>query len=92
MKVTMPPASELRPLILRALDSLGGTAHRNALIRRTIELGAFTREQLAVPPPATNTGRFANHISCLISTSISGLKKRGEITNIGGGRWTRIDP
>ena len=54
------------------------------------KLGRFTREQLTVPPPPTNTGGFPNRIEYLVSHSLSALKKKGEITNVGGGEWVRV--
>ena len=87
---SMPTGSELQELILRALQSLGGSAHRTTIFRRVITLGAFTREQLAVAPPTTNQGRFNNHIECLTSTNLSALKKKGYIDNVGGGDWVLL--
>jgi hypothetical protein len=57
-----------------------------------LALGAFTRAQLAVPPPATNTGGFPNRIEYLVSHALSALKKKGEIDNVGGGEWVRLGP
>ena len=90
MTPSTPRGPELQRLIIRALRSLGGRAHRTMIFQRVTELGAFTREQLAVPPPATNRGRFKNHIECLTSTNLSALKKKGIVDNVGGGYWALL--
>ena len=88
----MPTGPEIQRLVLRALHALGGRAHRQTITRKAIELGGFTREQLAVPPPPKNTGRFGNKIKFMVSIALSTLKKKGLITNVGDGDWILVEP
>lgn len=87
----MPTGPEIQRLVTRALHALGGRAHRQTIMLKVIELGAFTREQLTVPPPPKNTGRFDSKIKFMVSFSLSKLKEQGLITNVGGGDWILLD-
>jgi hypothetical protein len=63
----MPTGPEIQRLMMRAL---GGRAYRQTIIRKVLEQGAFTRAQLAVPPPPRNTGRFDNKIKFMVSIAL----------------------
>lgn len=90
MPTHIPGGKEMQDLVLRALDELGGRAHRNAITDRVLKLGQFTRAQLAVPPPASNQGNFSNRITYQVSNALKLLKKQGKIDNIGNGKWIRL--
>lgn len=86
----MPDGPAIQELVLEAVDQLGGRAHRRAITRRVLEIGNFSPEQLAVPPPSTNTGGFPNRIEYLVSHSLSALKKKGRLDNVERGEWQRM--
>jgi hypothetical protein len=52
MELDMPQARSLTPLIVAALERLGGEAEREAIIETAIEIGPFTEAQRSEPSHA----------------------------------------
>ena len=88
MEVDLPQARALAPLIVRALEHLGGEVERKEIIETAIRLGRFSAAQRAVPSRATRAN--ANHPSELhhrLSWAMSHARSAGEIENVRPRVW-----
>lgn len=81
--VDLPHARALTPLIVRALEHLGGLAERKEIIETAIALGPFSEAQRAEPSRATRAN--ASHPSELhhrLSWAMSHARIAGEIESV----------
>ena len=88
MEVDLPQARALTPLIVRALEHLGGQAERKDIIETAIKLGPFSDAQRAEPSHATRAN--ANHASELhhrLSWAMSHARIAGEIESVRPRVW-----
>jgi hypothetical protein len=88
----LPPARSLTPLIVAALERLGGQAERAEIIDTAIRLGAFTEAQRAEPSHATLAN--ANHASELhhrLSWAMSHARIAGEIESVHPRVWRLVN-
>jgi hypothetical protein len=74
--------------IVRSLESLGGEAYRDDIIARALELGGFTREQLAVPPPPSKVGIYPTYVAYRLSWALTELRRDGVVDVVAPTRWT----
>jgi hypothetical protein len=89
--VDLPQARALTPLIVRALEQLGGEADRRDIIETALRLGAFTDAQRAEPSHATRAN--ANHPSELhhrLSWAMSHARIAGEIESVRPRVWRLV--
>ena len=87
----LPQARTLTPLIVQALQSLGGQAERREIIETAIRLGSFTDAQRAEPSHATKAN--ANHPSELhhrLSWAMSHARIAGEIGSVRPRVWRLV--
>ena len=85
---SLPDAEWFAALSLRTIRALGGQiTDRRSYYRKAIELGEFTRDQLAVPPPPKNTANLNNKIEFELSFALSKLKQKGLLENPSRGVW-----
>jgi hypothetical protein len=92
MDVELPPARTLTPLIVQALERLGGQAERNEIIETAIRLGSFTDDQRAAPSRAPRAK--AHHRSELhhrLSWALSHARAAGEVEPVRPRIW-RLKP
>jgi len=91
VEASLPPARALTPLIVRALQQLGGEADRRDIIATAIDLGSFTAAQRAEPSRATRSN--ANHPSELhhrLSWAMSHARIAGEIESVRPRVWRLV--
>lgn len=74
-------------LTIRALEELGGEAHRHAIRDRAIERGRFTSEQLAVPAPPSKRGQYPNQVEYQLSWALSHLHAAGRVERARPSVW-----
>jgi hypothetical protein len=84
--VPLPARAVCRCLILEALTELGGRATRRDVTDRALQLGGFSDDQLAVPPPPSHP-QYANQIEYRLSWAMTDLKRIGEVVNPERGIW-----
>lgn len=84
--VPLPARAVCRRLILEALTELGGRATRRDVTDRALQLGGFSDDQLAVPPPPSHP-QYANQIEYRLSWAMTDLKRIGEVVNPERGIW-----
>jgi hypothetical protein len=93
MDVDMPQARSLTPLIVAALERLGGEAERRAIIDTAIEIGPFTDAQRAEPSHATATKtRHASELHHRLSWAMSHARIAGEIESVRPRVWRLVRP
>jgi hypothetical protein len=83
----LPDGATLERLMLDALKALGGRAQRQAIKRKALELGRFTRAQLAIPAPPSKRGQYPNRLSYLLDWALNALKRQQRVRRIGPGEW-----
>ena len=91
MDIEMPQARSLTPLIVAALERLGGEAERQAIIETAVEIGAFTEVQRAEPSHATATkARHASELHHRLSWAMSHARIAGEIERVRPRVWRLV--
>ncbi|MDQ3647202.1 MAG: winged helix-turn-helix domain-containing protein [Actinomycetota bacterium] len=85
---SLPSNDWFQELVLRAVRELGGRAHRQEIVQRARDLGHFTEDQLAAPPPPGNSGHFDDKIGFELSFALSHLKAAGQLANPERGYWS----
>lgn len=83
----LPTQHEMVPLVLAALDALGGEAHRRDIVDKALELGEFSDEQMAVAPPPSQVGRYETKIHYHLAWALHLAKREGRLAKLGGARW-----
>lgn len=84
----MPSSRSLVPVVERALQELGGRAHRTEIRDRAKQLGAFSPEQLAEPTRSLGKRRqYASEIDYRLSWALHHCHKDGTIEKLGRGYW-----
>lgn len=84
----MPQARDLADLIVRSLEMLGGKAHRHDVTRKAIEIGAFTRAQLAEPTHAIAKRRtYPTELHYRMSLAITHARNAGLIERVERNVW-----
>ena len=92
MEPELPQARSLVPLIVRALEQLGGQAPRGAIIDRALELGDFTPGQRAVPSRHTRAkAQQPSELHHRLGWAISHAKNAGAIESVRMGVWRRVE-
>jgi len=85
---SLPNTNAFEELALKTIRALGGEIlDRKMFYRKGIELGGFTKAQLAIPPPPGNRGSFSNKIEFSLSFALSHLKHAGRVDNPRRGVW-----
>jgi hypothetical protein len=91
MELDMPQARSLTPLIVAALERLGGEAEREAIIETAIEIGPFTEAQRSEPSHATATKtRHASELHHRLSWAMSHARIAGEIESVRPRVWRLV--
>jgi hypothetical protein len=84
----LPDTAAFEELAMKTVRSLGGEIQdRATYYRKGIELGGFTREQIAIPPPPGNQAGFNSKVEFALSFALSRLKKSGRLENPRRGVW-----
>jgi hypothetical protein len=88
----LPQARSLAPLVVRALERLGGEATRREIIDTALELGDFSPAQRAVPSRHVRAGtQQPSELHHRLGWAISHAKNAGEIESVRLGVWRRVD-
>jgi hypothetical protein len=88
----LPQARALAPLIVRALEHLGGQGTRHDPIETALTLGHFTPAQRAVPSRATRAkAKHPSELHHRLGWAISHAKNAGQIESVSLGIWRRVD-
>lgn len=91
MGVDMPQARSLTPLIVAALEHLGGEAEPKAIIETAIEIGPFTEAQRAEPSHATAAKtRHASELHHRLSWAMSHARIAGQIESVRPRVWRLV--
>lgn len=83
----VPTQKEMVPLIVEALEALGGEADRHDIVSKALELGAFSEEQMAVEPPPSQVGRYDTKVHYHLAWAMNLAKNEGLIERVEHGRW-----
>jgi hypothetical protein len=75
----IPDKETCHDAIIRSLESLGGEAYRDDVIARALELGSFTPEQMAVPPPPSKDGIYPTYVAYRLSWALTELRRDGVV-------------
>jgi hypothetical protein len=87
----LPQARSLAPLIVRALEELGGQAARGEIVESALRLGNFTAAQRAVPSRHTRANaQQPSELHHRLGWAISHAKNAGEIESVQLGVWRRV--
>ena len=84
----MPTQTVLKPLVLKALSSLGGKAHRQAFLAKAKALGGFTQAQLEKPTHSLGRRRqYRSELDYRLSWTLHHCHSDGDVRKLGGGFW-----
>jgi hypothetical protein len=83
----LPDRATLAGLMLEALKALGGRAQRQPIKRKAVELGRFTREQLAIPAPPSKRGQYPNQLEYRLDWALNALHRQQRVRRVGPGEW-----
>jgi hypothetical protein len=86
-EVGLPGARALQDLVQEALTQLGGTAHRRALMQRALEIGGFSAEQRALPPPPSKREQYKSQLDYRLSWALHHLHQSGAIERVEPSVW-----
>jgi hypothetical protein len=93
VETDLPQARSLSPLIVRALEQLGGEAPRGEIIETALRLGDFTADQRAVPSRHTRANaQQPSELHHRLGWAISHAKNAGEVESVRLGVWRLVDP
>jgi len=86
----LPPKVWFQDLVCKAVRDLGGSAEREAIYEKAIEIGQFSDEQLAIPPPPGNQANLPSKVHFEISFALSDAKTAGRLDNPSRGVWVSV--
>jgi Mrr N-terminal domain len=82
-----PARRDLRDLVVRAVQDLGGRATRGAVRDRALELGEFTADEMAQPSAKPGMSQIEYHMGWALSE----LKNDGRLFNPQRGIWSTTE-
>jgi restriction endonuclease Mrr len=90
-RIEYPHRDALKALLERALGDLGGRAHRSDLVKRAIELGNFSTEQLSEPTHSLGKRKeYRSELEYRLSWALTYARKDGTVEKVGGGYWQLV--
>ncbi len=84
----LPSARSLASLVVRALESLGGEAHRHAITEQALKIGGFSKAQLAEPTHATSkASTYPTELHYRLSWAITHAHNNGDVERVRPSVW-----
>jgi hypothetical protein len=76
-----------REATLEALRQLGGSARREQIRERAIQIAGFTEDELAWPPPEAAREKYDTLVEHQLSWALTDLKRKRLVENPARGTW-----